>query len=68
MRSMRTGPRVKTDTLGDVSPSESQEHIMGDTKTGAHVVTKPRRSNSSKSECLVLQGITVTHDVEVVRN
>ncbi|KAL1798087.1 hypothetical protein ACET3X_002124 [Alternaria dauci] len=67
MGGMRSGARGKLETLGDISPSESQERIIEDTKPGVHVTSQPRRSNSTNSEHLVSQGITVTHDVEVVR-
>jgi hypothetical protein len=68
MGAMRSGARGKVETLGDISPSESQERIIEDSKPGVHITSQPRRSNSTKSEHLVLQGITVTHDVEVRRN
>ncbi|KAH6862885.1 hypothetical protein AA0119_g8731 [Alternaria tenuissima] len=68
MGAMRSGARGKVETLGDISPSESQERIIEDSKPGVHITSQPRRSNSTKSEHLVLRGITVTHDVEVRRN
>ena len=41
MRGMRSGARGKADTLGDVSPSESQERIVEDSKAGALVTSQP---------------------------
>jgi hypothetical protein len=68
MNALRNGAKGKADVLADISPSESQERIMEDTKTGAHIITSRPRSSSSSSEDLVLQGITVTTDVKVIRD
>ena len=55
-------------TYVDVSPSESQERIIKASKTMTQVRTSRPRSSGSRSEDLVLQVITVTRDVEVIRD
>lgn len=57
----------RLDMYEDVSPSESQEHIIEDTKTVAHITTSRPRSTDSESDTLEYQGITVTTDVKVIR-
>jgi hypothetical protein len=60
-------PKGRLDTYDDVSPSESQEHIIDGKKTGAHIITSRHRSSESGSESGEFQGITVTTDVKVIR-
>ncbi|KAF2818403.1 hypothetical protein CC86DRAFT_433465 [Ophiobolus disseminans] len=69
LEEIKTGGKGKSDTYADISPSESQERIFGNSKTEAHITTNRKRSGSgSGSEDLVFQGITVTTDVKVVRD
>jgi len=69
LEEMTTGGKGKLDTCADIHPSESQERIFGGPKAETHVTTTSTRSGSaSSSEGLVLQGITVTTDVKVVRD
>lgn len=66
---VKNGGKGVPDIYGNISPSESQEQIIKGGKIQAHVTTSRSRSGSaSGSEELVLQGITVTTDVKVVRN
>jgi hypothetical protein len=66
---MKNGAKGTVTEYGSVSPSESQERIIRGTKAEAHVTVGRSRSGSlARSEDLVLQGITVTTDVKVVRN
>lgn len=67
MGNVKSGSRGRPDTYADISPSESQEHIMEGKKTVAHITTSRPRSSESGSEDLVFEGITVTTDVKVVR-
>jgi hypothetical protein len=61
------GGKGAPDIYENISPSESQEQIIG-VKNGTHVTTSNCRSGSiSGSEDLILQGITVTTDVKIVR-
>jgi hypothetical protein len=61
------GGKGVPDIHENISPSESQEQIIG-AKNGTHVTTSNCRSGSiSGSEDLILQGITVTTDVKIVR-
>lgn len=63
MRSTNKGTR---ETNSSISPSESQEHIIGGTKTQTHATTDMSGSKStSVSDDLELQGIKVTIDVDV---
>lgn len=64
---MKNGPRVNPATNISISPSESQERIIGSGKTEAHITTSRGRSGSGSDE-LIPQGITVTTDVKVVRD
>ncbi|KAF2023136.1 hypothetical protein EK21DRAFT_81577 [Setomelanomma holmii] len=69
LEQMKTNRNGKPDTYADISPSESQERMVGGAKSEAYVTTAKKRSGSaSGSEDLVLQGITVTTDFKVVRN
>jgi hypothetical protein len=66
---MKNGANGTVTEYGSVSPSESQERIIRGAKTEAHVTTGRSRSGSlAGSEDLVLQGITVTTDVKVIRD
>jgi hypothetical protein len=69
LEDMKTGGKIVTDTCLDVSPSESQERIIGEGKTSTRVTTDRLRSESlSESEDVGLQGITVTTDVKIERH
>jgi hypothetical protein len=66
---MKNGTQGTVTEYGSVSPSESQERIIRGTKTEAHVTVGRSRSESlARSEDLILQGITVTTDVKVIRD
>lgn len=65
---MKSVGKGRSDTFASISPSESQERIIEDTKADTQVTTNATRGGSiSGSEDLALQGITVTTDVKVVR-
>jgi hypothetical protein len=64
---MRSGAKGHQDTYGEISPSESQEQIIKGGKIQAHVTSRSRPGSMSGSDDLVLQGITVTTDVKIVR-
>jgi hypothetical protein len=69
LEDMKTSGKNKRETYADLSHSESQERIVPGTKTQAYVTTTGQHSGSaSGSEEFVLQGITVTTDVKVVRS
>ncbi|KAF9697717.1 hypothetical protein EKO04_003971 [Ascochyta lentis] len=71
MGDVKSSKRGVRDTFASISPSESQEEIMGDTKTGEHITTNAgHRKSASESDELDLQGIRVdiTTDVQVARN
>ena len=66
---MKSGTKGKPDMYPSISPTESQEHIIDGGKTSVHVTTSRNRSGSvSGSDDVILQGITVTTDVKVVRD
>ncbi|KAI4934946.1 hypothetical protein J4E85_002808 [Alternaria conjuncta] len=67
MSGLRSGAKGRIESLGDISPSESQERIMEGSKTVAQVTTSRPRSSRSVSEDLGSPGIRVTTDVQVVR-
>jgi hypothetical protein len=68
LRDMKNGGKGTPDIYGNISPSESQEQIMQGAKNEAHVTTSHCRASSlSGSDELIIQGITVTTDVKVVR-
>jgi hypothetical protein len=63
---MKSGGKGAPDIYENISPSESQEQIMG--VKGTHVTTSQCRSGSlSGSDDLIIQGITVTTDVKIIR-
>ncbi|KAL6165044.1 hypothetical protein ACJQWK_08301 [Exserohilum turcicum] len=63
------GNTGRSDTYVNGSPSESQEHIIEQSKTTTHhVMTSRPRSSDSGSDKTEVQGITVTTDVKVIRN
>ncbi|KAF1944951.1 hypothetical protein EJ02DRAFT_420002 [Clathrospora elynae] len=65
---VKSAVKRRPDTYPSISPSESQECIIEGLKTAALVTTNRRSSGSeSGSGDLVLQGIKVITDVEVLR-
>lgn len=67
MSGLRSGAKGRIESLGDISPSESQERIMEGSKTVAQVTTSRPCSSRSVSEDLGSPGIRVTTDVQVIR-
>ncbi|CAO2647456.1 Nn.00g083780.m01.CDS01 [Neocucurbitaria sp. VM-36] len=66
---MKSGVKGKPEMYPSISPSESQERIIEGAKTSVHVTSSRNRSGSgSGSDDIILQGITVTTDVKVVRD
>jgi hypothetical protein len=64
---MRRDAKGPQDKYGEISPSESQEQIIKGGKTQTQVTVRSRPESTSGSDDLVLQGITVTTDVKIVR-
>lgn len=60
------GGKGKPDMYVSISPSESQEYIIGGARTDAQITASWNR-NAGGSDDLSMQGITVTTDVKVVR-
>lgn len=56
----------KPDMYVSISPSESQERIIGGARTEAQITTSWSR-NANGSDDLIMPGISVTTDVKVVR-
>ncbi|KAH5358932.1 hypothetical protein HBI49_140190 [Parastagonospora nodorum] len=65
---MKNGARGPADAYRNISPSESQEQIIKGGKVEAHITTKSRPESSDGSDNLIMQGITVTTDVKIVRD
>ncbi|KAH7090831.1 hypothetical protein FB567DRAFT_590204 [Paraphoma chrysanthemicola] len=69
LEDVKVSAKGKGDTYVDISPSESQERIVAGAKSHSYITTTRQRSGStSESEEYILQGITVTTDVKVVRD
>ncbi|KAF3031500.1 hypothetical protein E8E12_000456 [Didymella heteroderae] len=66
MGDVTASKRAVRETYASISPSESQEQIIGGAKTEAHV-TVNMVSRKSESDDLDLHGIKVTTDVQVSR-
>jgi hypothetical protein len=64
MGDVATSKRGVRETYASISPSESQEQIIGGAKTEAHVTVACRKS---ESDDVYLHGIKVTTDVQVSR-
>jgi hypothetical protein len=68
MGDVKSSKKGVRETYASISPSESQEQIIGGTTTKARVETNlSGRKSPNGSDDMALQGITVTTDVEVVR-
>lgn len=69
MGDVRGSKKGVRETYASISPSESQEQIIGGTNMEAHVTaTVATRESASGSDDMNAHGIKVTHDVQVVRD